>query len=91
MTPEQTIRKIAELASTIGAHAGVGGMELAGQFVSILTAHPEKIEPFLSGEISFGDDADLAHAERGCLSWHSQTGVIVTPSQLRAIKSQPDN
>lgn len=91
MTPEQTIAKIAEIANDVAFHAGVGGMELAGQFVSVLAAHPEKIEAFLSGELSLIDDDDLAHAEHGCLTWHTRTGEIMTPAKLRQIKNQPDH
>lgn len=91
MTPEETIRKIAEIASTVAWQAGVGGMELAGQFVSVLATHPEKIEAFLSGNLSVVDDDDLLHAERGCLSFRSENGNLTTPAELRAIKQQPDH
>lgn len=91
MTPEEVIKKIAEIASDVAWQAGVGGLEMAGQFVSVLAAHPEKIDSFLAGELSIVDDDALLRAERGCLSWHAQNGKVVTPAEIRAIKQQRDH
>lgn len=90
MTPEQVIQTIAKIASDIACQAGVGGMELAGQFVSVLAAHPEKVAPFLAGDLSFVDDDALSHAERGCLSWRAINGQIVMPAEYRAHRNQHD-
>lgn len=38
MTPEDVIKKIAEIANDVAWQAGVGGLEMAGQFVSVLAA-----------------------------------------------------
>ncbi|MCW5695757.1 MAG: hypothetical protein KIS96_03370 [Bauldia sp.] len=40
-TPEQVIARLAEIAEVVAWQAGVGGMELAGMFVSVLARHPE--------------------------------------------------
>jgi hypothetical protein len=66
-------------------------METAGAFVSVLTAHPEKIPAFLSGELGVIDDDALLRAEMGCLTWHGQNGRIVTPAEVRAAKQQRDH
>lgn len=90
-TPEEVIRKIAEVASAIAWQAGIGGMETAGMLVSALAAHPEKIAGFLSGELVAVDDDALLQPAMGCLTWHAQNGKIVSPSDMRAIKKQRDH
>lgn len=91
MTPEETIKRIAEIASAVAWQSGVGGMELAGQFVSILAAHPEWTEKFLKEGICAFDNGEWTKAELGCLSWRAVNGEITSPSQLRAHKSHPDS
>jgi hypothetical protein len=88
VTPEQVIKKIAEIASDVAWQAGVGGMETAGQFVSVLAAHPEKIEGFLAGTLSIIDDGALLRADQGCLTWHARDGRVVSPEEARAAAGQ---
>ena len=90
-TPEEVIRKIAEVAAAIGWQAGVGGMETAGGLVSVLAEHPEKIAGFLSGELDIISDDALLQPSMGCLTWHAQNGKIVSPADMRAIKQQRDH
>ncbi len=90
MTPEQVIRKIAEQATIVAFQAGVGASETAGQFVSFLTTHPDKIDAFLDGTLDTISEPDLFRSERGCLSWHGADGKIHTPAEVRAIRDQPD-
>ena len=71
--------------------AGVGAMEIAGQFVSVLAAHPEKIAGFLDGTLSVVDDDMLLRAEMGCLCWHAENGRVVSPAEARAAKQQRDH
>lgn len=80
MTPEQTIKRIAELADLVGSLANVGGMELAGQFVSVLARHPEHIETFLR-EGAMSDDPLIWSAGNGCLTFMNREGKVITPSQ----------
>lgn len=87
MTPEEVIKKIAEIANDVAWQAGVGGLELAGQFVSVLAVHPEMIEGFLSGDTSIIDSDALFHAEMGCLSWHAKNGKVVSPEEALAAKA----
>jgi len=91
MTPEETIRRIAEIAQAVASQAGVGAMETAGQLVSVLAVHPEKIAGLLSGEINVIDDDALLRAEAGCLSWHARNGKIVSPAEARKAKQQHDH
>lgn len=91
LTPEQVIRKIAEVAAAIGWQAGVGGMETAGALVSVLAAHPEKIAAFLTGELSVVDDDALLRPEMGCLTWHAQSGKVMAPATARAARQMHDH
>ncbi len=83
MTPEQTIKRIAEIAQSVGWQAGVGAMEMAGQFVSYLTEHPEHIEAFLRDGTGFVIENGL-RVEDGCLTFHRRLdGKVTTPRELR--------
>lgn len=79
---QRAIIKIAEIAANIGWQAGVGQMELAGQYISVLAAHPELVDRFLKegGEMCL---EGLMGAERGCLTFYNRKLEIVTPAQLR--------
>jgi hypothetical protein len=90
-TPEEVIRKIAEVAAAFAAQAGVGGMETAGMLISGLATHPEKIAAFLSGELNIVDDDLLLQPAQGCLTRHAQNGKIMSPAERRAISQQYDN
>lgn len=82
-----TIERIAKLAETFAAQAGVGGMETAGNIVSYLAEHPEDIEPCLRfGLFELPDNWHL----HGRLTWHAMNGKIMKPEvarQARVIKS----
>jgi hypothetical protein len=92
MTPEQVIQKLAQIASDVGWQAGVGAMETAGCFVSVLAAHPEKISAFLAGELSVIDDFALLQAEMGCLTWHARgDGQVIHPGDARAARQKHDH
>lgn len=90
MTPEDVIKRIAEAAQAVAFQAGVGGMETAGMFVSVLAAHPEKVAGFLDGSLSIVDDGHLLNAHCGCLSWHATNGQIVTPADYRNAMGRRD-
>ena len=91
LTPAEVIRKIADVAWAVGWQAGVGGMETAGSIVSVLAAHPEKIEAFLSGELTVIDDDALLRPELGCLTWHAKNGSVMTPVAARSRRNMPDH
>lgn len=86
-TPEAVVKKLAQVANAVAWQAGVGGIELAGQFVSVLAKNPEKIAAFISGDMDIIADDILLHAENGCLTWHSKSGHVISPEQLRAAKA----
>lgn len=74
---------LAKQAHTFAMQAGVGSMETAGGFVSFLACHPDKCEAYLAdplGTLPAIPDPFWVH---GCLSWHSSSGEIVTPAQVR--------
>ena len=81
MTPEEVIKKIASVADDVACQAGVGGVELAGQFVSVLTQNPELIGSFLDGTMDMIGDDRLFHAQNGCLTWHARNGQVISPEQ----------
>jgi len=89
LTPAQAIKRIAEIATDVAWHAGVSSSELAGQFVSILTTHPELTDKFLVDGICAFEDGDWTKPELGCLSWCATNGTIVTPEEMRKRKKQP--
>lgn len=80
---QETIRRIAEVADAISWQSGVGGMELAGQIVSVLARHPELVERFLSGGSELMLEG-LLGAERGCLTFYNMKGEVTTPHELAA-------
>lgn len=86
MTPEQTIKRIAEVAADTACGADVGASELAGQIVSILARHPEKIDDFMKDGFWALSDANLSGAEHGCLTFYRQDGKVTTPSHLHAAR-----
>ncbi len=89
-TPDEVARVCAYLANVaagVSHQAGVGGIETAGQFVSFLAANPDRAADFVADLIMIEDVFDPS---RGCLSWHAVNGRIVHPSDMRAMKGQPD-
>jgi len=81
---EAVIQRIAQIAETFAAQAGVGGMETAGNLVSYLAKHPRDIEPCLKFGI-FELPADWH--ERGDLTWHALSGKIVRPEAARRART----
>ncbi len=79
------IKCVAEVATNIGFHAGEPAMEMAGQIISVLAAHPEHTERFLDERGELFLDGTLAH-EKGSLTYRSQGGDILHPTVLRAQK-----
>lgn len=86
-TPEHVIKRLAEVANDIAFHAGVGGMETAGMFVSVLAEHPNLIDGFLRDGAAFLMDKDRFSAEHGCLNFHNQVGGISTPQEARQART----
>ena len=84
MTPEQVIKRIADVAQAVGWQAGVGGMETAGMIVSVLAAKPELVQRFLDEGTELLVNGDIL-PEHGCLTFHrSSDGKVTTPQQLRS-------
>lgn len=90
LTPEDVIKRIAEIANDVAWQAGVGGLELAGQFISVLAAHPEKIADFMASNMSIVDDDTLLHAENGCLTWHTKSGTVISPEGFKAANQKKE-
>ncbi len=81
------IKCVAEVSTNFGFHAGEPAMEMAGQIISVLAAHPEHTERFLEegGELVL--DGTFA-TENGSITYRSQRGDILHPSGLRARKGK---
>ena len=79
------IKCVAEVSTNIGFHAGEPAMEMAGQIISVLAAHPEHTERFIEERGELFLDGTLAH-ENGSLTYRSQGGDILHPSVLRVQK-----
>lgn len=74
------IAYVARVSEAMSQQAGVGGMETAGQIISYLAKHPDKLDAFLNEGV-FGWPMDWL--ENGCLTWHAQNGKIVHPDFVR--------
>jgi uncharacterized protein YbjQ (UPF0145 family) len=83
----ETIARLADVAIAVGSQANVGAMELAGQFVSVLSANPEHIERFMAEGTELVIDGTL-NAENGCLTYYGADGSMHSPSEIRARKGQ---
>lgn len=79
------VKRVAEVSTNVGFHAGEPALEMAGQIISVLAAHPEHTERFLEERGELFLDGTLAH-ENGSLTYRSQGGDILHPSVLRAQK-----
>lgn len=79
------VQKIGEVAAAVGWQANVGAMELAGQIVSVLYAHPEHIDRFMADGVALFHDGTL-NVENGTLSFVAINGSINTPADLRKSK-----
>jgi hypothetical protein len=79
------IRKIAQVSTAVGFHAGEPAMELAGQIVSGLVSHPEHIDRFMAEGSGLFIDGTL-NVENGTLTYRSIGGDILHPSDLRKAK-----
>lgn len=81
MTEEVTafIQYLAELSDQVGAHAGIGGLEVAGSIVSYLAAYPGQVELFLEEGIhAMPPDMPLM----GKLTFCGWDGTIHSPDSL---------
>jgi hypothetical protein len=85
VTAEDFIAKCAQVSETVGMLSGVGGMELAGQIVSVLSIHPEQVERFMREGAELFVDGTL-DAKFGCLTYMAINGEVTSPSVLRAEK-----
>lgn len=92
LTPEQVIEIIANHSATIATLAGVGGCETAGNIISALRANPGMIDEYLANPYgTFIDKISEFRHENGSLSWHSRSGGVVTPGEMRAHLGRTDN
>lgn len=84
-SPEALISQISEYSSVAASYAGIGACELAGMLVSVLSTHPELINPFMEDPSkTVMDNIATFQWENGSLSWLAQNGDIVSPAELRA-------
>ena len=79
------IKCVAEVSTNVGLHADEPAMEMAGQIISVLAAHPEHTERFIEEGGELFIDGTLAH-ENGSLTYRSLGGDILHPSVLRSQK-----
>jgi hypothetical protein len=84
-TALEFLNKVAEVANAIGFHAGVGGVETAGQIISCLYANPDALERFMAEGTELIFDQTIS-MQNGSLSWHASDGRLVSPSQYRERK-----
>lgn len=89
VSAQDFIRQVAEVSAAVAFQAGVGAMEIAGQIISVLYAHPEHIDRFMDEGSGLLIDGTL-NPENGCLSYMAVDGVIRRPSDLRAHKGRAD-
>lgn len=82
VTARALIAQIAEVSATVGFHAGVGAMELAGQIVSCLYASPHQVERFMAEGSELFIDGTFDPAN-GLLSYMAISGKVTSPSELR--------
>jgi hypothetical protein len=81
------IAKIAETANGVGFQAGEPAMELAGQIVSVLAAHPEHIDRFMVEGTELFLDGTF-NIENGSLTYRALNGSILSPSVIRQQKGK---
>lgn|GEM_PF-3007486 len=79
------VRRVAEVTTAVGFQAGEPAMELAGQIVSVLAAHPEQTDRFIANGSELFIDGTLNH-ENGSLTYRAMNGDILHPSVLREQK-----
>ena len=82
VSPELTIKKIAQLARAFGEGSDTPAMEAAGLLVSVLAENPEKVMPLLAGEASLIDIG--LRAEHGCLDFYNHKHDIIAVNTLRS-------
>lgn len=86
LTPEQVIARIAQVADSFSFSAGVGGMETAGQIVSVLAKHPHLTDRFLAQGVGFMIDEPLA---RPVPRRNPPLAHDVDTHQFRALSDKP--
>lgn len=82
---EQAITKIAQVSSTVGWQSNEPAMELAGQIVSVLAAHPEHIERFMRDGSELFLDGTF-NIENGSLTYRAANGDIFSSAKMRTFK-----
>lgn len=76
------LNKVATVAHQVGFHAGVGGMELAGQIISCLHAQPEQIDRFMAEGAELFLDGTFEVA-KGSLTYQSIGNGLQSPTETR--------
>ncbi|WP_296100259.1 hypothetical protein [uncultured Agrobacterium sp.] len=79
------LRRVAEVTTAVGFQAEEPAMELAGQIVPVLAAHPEQTDRFIANGSELFIDGTLNH-ENGSLTYRAMNGEILHPSVLREQK-----
>jgi hypothetical protein len=86
----RAIADIAQVAATVGRQAGEPAMEIAGQIVSVLAAHPERVELFRRDGSGLLIDG-LLDVSSGCLTYRAMSGTTMTPAALRNSRGKHDH
>ncbi|CAN7632143.1 hypothetical protein [Pararhizobium sp. LjRoot238] len=84
---ELILRKIADVANTVGFHSGEPGIEIAGHILSSLVTNPENIERFLVEGTELLHDRTI-NFENGSLTYRAMNGEIIFPGERRKGKGQ---
>jgi hypothetical protein len=79
---EDFIKHCARVAEAVGWQAGVGASETAGHIVSVLAAHPEHLERFMTEGSELFIDGTM-RPENGSLNYLARNGEITSPRVLR--------
>jgi hypothetical protein len=81
-TPEQVIKRIAEVSEAIGFQAGVGGVETAGFIISTLAREPHLLARFMAEGAELILDETI-NPGSGCLTYFARDGKIRRPVDAR--------
>lgn len=81
-TPGLLISRIAECANAMGLQSGEPAIEIAGQVVSHLAAHPEHVDRFIEEGNELWIDGTISF-NSGCLSYMCGDGLVRMPSAHR--------
>lgn len=81
------IEKVATISTAVGFQSGEPALEYAGHIISVLAAHPEQIDRFMTEGSELFVDGTFGF-EKGSLTYRTMDGRIVHPSVLRAAKGE---